>query len=239
MYRIALVCEGPTDRAILEAVLDRYFEDYVPLAIQPPKAAIGGDAGPFGGGWKGVRSWCAAVVAQGGLDRVAVLENADILVIQVDADVAHDPEIGRAKPCPPPEDTVDEIRALILQWLGRPTLPDKVILCVPSMASETWAFVALFPQHPAVVPCDPPPNDGECIECRRDIKRLLQKAGKDLRPKLVQSQAGALKNQVQGYEALQPRITKGWSKVLAMCSEARRFDDEIRRRSPSDEGMRT
>ena len=35
-------------------VLDHYFDDYEPLAIQPPVTAIGGDAGLFGGGWKGV-----------------------------------------------------------------------------------------------------------------------------------------------------------------------------------------
>ncbi len=34
MYRVALVCEGPADRAILEAVLDYYFDDYEPLPVQ-------------------------------------------------------------------------------------------------------------------------------------------------------------------------------------------------------------
>ncbi len=227
MFRVALICEGPADRAILEAVLDHYLDDFEPLPIQPPKGVLGGDAGPFGGGWKGVRSWCRDVAAQGGLHRVAVLENADILVIQVDADVTHDEKVDRAKPCPPPADTANEVRALVGEWLGVDTLPDKVVQCVPSMASETWALVALFPRNSAVVPCDPPRNDGQCVECRTDVKAVLRRAGKHLRPKLVVSQSGELKNQAKGYQTVQERITKGWRTVLVTCGEARRFDAEL------------
>lgn len=229
MYRVALVCEGPADRAILEAVLDYYFDDYEPLPVQPPLCVAGGGAGPFGGGWKGVRAWCTSEVAsQGGLDRVAVLENADVLVIQVDADVAVEDEIGVARPCPPPRDTVDAVRAMLRAWLATEDLPAKVVLCVPSMASETWAFVALFPDHPKVVPCDPPTPDVECVECRTDIKKLLRRETKRFRTKLVVGQEGALKNQPEGYRAVQDRIAEGWDAVLRVCSEARRFDSELR-----------
>jgi hypothetical protein len=51
MYRIGIICEGPTDRIILEAILDRYADDYEAIAIQPPISAVGGgDAGLLGGG---------------------------------------------------------------------------------------------------------------------------------------------------------------------------------------------
>ena len=212
MYRVALICEGPADRAILEAVLDHYLDDYEPLPIQPPKGVLGGDAGPFGGGWKGVRSWCKDVAVHRGLRHVAVLENADILVIQVDADIAHENEVD-----------------LVREWLGAQALPDKVILCVPSMASETWALVALFPDNPAVVPCDPPPADLVCIECRTDIKTILRRAGHRLRPRLVVGQEGRLKNQAKGYRTVQDGIAKGWDKVIEKCGEARRFDREFKR----------
>lgn len=53
MYRVGIICEGPTDRAIIEAVLDHYLEDYEPLAIQPPTTAIGGNSGQHGGGLEG------------------------------------------------------------------------------------------------------------------------------------------------------------------------------------------
>jgi len=233
MYSVALVCEGPADRAIIEAVLDHYLDDYEMLSIQPPTGLIGGDAGPFGGGWKGVRRWCGSeVAAQGGLDQVAVLQNADLLVVQVDADVAEEDEISLARPCPPPADGADEIRTLVLQWLDVAHVPDKVVLCIPSMASETWALVALFPDEGAVVTCEPPPDDGECIECRTDIKALLRKLGgrhrPKNRPKLVVSQDGELKNQASGYRAQSGELTAGWTDVLGECSEARRFDTDLR-----------
>ena len=199
MYRVAVVCEGPADRAIIEAVLDYYLEDYESLPIQPPTGLIGGDAGLFGGGWKGVKRWCENEASvRGGLHRVAVLQNADLLVVQVDADVAAEDEVDRARPCPPPAASADEIRALVLQWLGLNRVPDKVVLCIPSMASETWALVALFPADGAVVVCEPPPADGACVECRADIKALLRRLGRRLRPKLVVSHEDDLKNLAEG-----------------------------------------
>ena len=233
MYKVAVVCEGPADRAILKAVLDYYLEDYQPLEVQPPTGVLGGDSGPFGGGWKGVRSWCESeVAAQGGLDQVAVLDNADLLVIQVDADVLADDEISRAQPCPPPAASADEMRALILVWLNVKTLPNKVVLCVPCMASETWALVALWPKSKSVVPCNPPPQEDDCVECRTDIKALLRNLGRRFNPKLVVSQSGKLKNQGQGYENQQSNITNGWTQVLKICSQAKRFNAELKTALP-------
>ena len=229
MFRAAIVCEGPADRAILEAVLDHYLEDYESRTVQPPTGVFGGDAGPFGGGWTGVKSWCETVATTwGGVDQAAVLENTDLLVIQIDADVATEDEIERAQPCPPPSANANAVRALVLDWLEVGVVPNKVVLCIPCMASETWALVALWPTDESVVPCDPPPQTGECVECRTDIKALLRKLGKGLNPKLVVSQAGDLKNQARGYEAQQSQISIGWTKVLEICSEARRFDAELR-----------
>jgi hypothetical protein len=80
----------------------------------------------------------------------------------------------------------------------------------------------------SVVPCAPQPVNGECVECRTDIKTLLRKLGKKLRPKLVVSQDGELKNQASGYQAQQSRLAARWTNVLNICSEARRFDTDLR-----------
>ena len=118
MFKVAIVCEGPADRVILEAILDNYFDDYEPMAIQPPTTLGGGNAGGFGGGWKGVKNWSESEVrARGGLDNVAILENSDLIIIQVDADVATAPEIGLEQPCPPSSGNSNEVRNLILQCL--------------------------------------------------------------------------------------------------------------------------
>jgi len=219
MFRVAIVCEGPTDRAILEAILDHYLMDYEPLPLQPPQTAIGGDNGPFGGGWRGVQRWCEQE-GRGHLDTV----HADLLIVQVDADVAT--ELECASPCPPPETTTTALREVVMGWLGLNVLPDDVVLCVPSMASETWALVAIFPGAAEVVPCEPPPADGQCIECRTDIKSCLRVLGKRLRPKLVEG--GELKNNARGYEQQAKAITTGWPRVLTACGQAARFDRDVR-----------
>ncbi len=227
MYRVAIVCEGPTDRVIIEAVLDHYLDDYEPVPIQPPIANIGGDAGPLGGGWKGVRTWCSQeATGPGGLS--TILANADLLVIQTDADAASDPEISNVQPCPPPTDTADEVRALLLGWVGLQQVPERVVLCVPAMGSETWVLVGLFPDDSSTTPCTPLPPDGVCVECRFDVKSLLRRLGRRLQKKLVVSQRGQLKNRAAGYQAKQVMITQAWPRIVEVCLEASRFDTDLR-----------
>ena len=230
MFRVAMICEGPADRAILEAVLDHYLEDYELLPIQPPKGALGGNAGPFGGGWKGVQAWCVSEVSADRRRWSALRQNTDLLIVQVDADVAAESENNRARPCPPPTDGADEVRALIFEWLDVQALPDQVVLCVPSMASETWALVALLPDHEANVSCDPVLNEGQCIECRTDIKSILRARSKNVGAKLVTQKQGKLKNHAPAYRRVQDRITQGWQGVVASCSEAARFDSDLEAR---------
>ena len=225
MYRVAMVCEGPADREIIKSILDSYLDDYEVHPIQPPESAIGGDSGPFGGGWKGVRTWCVQEAAQDRIDSVMI--NADILIIQLDTDVAKDPEVDRTKPCPPARDTANQIHALIFEWLNLPKPSERIISCVPAMASETWALAALFPESSEITPSDQSPAEHTCIECRTDIKEILRKVGKRLRPKLVVSQDGELKNQSSGYKGQSGKICKAWMKVVSICAEAKRFHHDL------------
>ncbi|MGE0490533.1 MAG: hypothetical protein AB7S38_15105 [Vulcanimicrobiota bacterium] len=118
------------------------------VAVQPPLGSIGGHAGPLGGGWKGVRLWCQQETAGAGWG--ALLNNFDLLVLQVDADISLESEPGHHPvPCPPPKDVVQAVRKLVLTWLGKTQMPPKTLLCIPAMASETWALVALFPDDPS------------------------------------------------------------------------------------------
>ena len=59
--KVAFIVEGPTDQVILLAVVDALLGEITPRYIQPPRDVVegpgsGGNAGVFGGGWKGVRS---------------------------------------------------------------------------------------------------------------------------------------------------------------------------------------
>jgi hypothetical protein len=152
-------------------------------------------------------------------------DNLDLVIIQMDAEVLHDNEINEILPCPPPEYRAEALRRRICEWLRLDVLPKKVLCCIPTMTSETWAFFALFPSVPEVVPCN---YEHECIECRLEVKTLLRQYGKKFDPKLVVSQDGRLKNQDNGYRRQEKKITSGWDAVIKRCTQAKRFDTELR-----------
>ena len=98
---IGTVVEGPTDRLVLQAVLDQLIPGqhrYLPLQPTPT-------LGETGSGWKGVRRWCRETWQREGVTLNAILSGAtgpalDLLVIHVDASIAIEAdlqeEIGRA-----------------------------------------------------------------------------------------------------------------------------------------------
>ena len=108
-----------------------------------------------------------------------------------------------------------------------PSLPNQAVLCVPSTASETWAFVASLTEHEANVPREPVPDEGQCIEWRTDIKSLSRERSKDIGGKLVTQKQGTPRNHAPAYREIQERITHGWKKVVASCNEAPRLDGEL------------
>ena len=82
---VGIVGEGPTDYLVLKSVIDRITEeenDYV--RIQPEQDM----AGEYGNGWKGVWNWCETVGCD--IDKLmkGLTPNLDVIVIQMDGDVA-------------------------------------------------------------------------------------------------------------------------------------------------------
>lgn len=90
---IGTVVEGPTDRLVLQAILDRLLPgEHRYLPLQPPATF-----GERGTGWKGVRRWCRETWQRSGsdLDRLLAGDTGpalDLLVIHVDADIADEPD---------------------------------------------------------------------------------------------------------------------------------------------------
>lgn len=85
MKTIAIVCEGDRDYdMITETILHFMDQEYRFLWLQPNQE-FGTE---FGSGWKGVWHWCAT--KRGYLDNYlkGVTPNVDLLIIQMDADVA-------------------------------------------------------------------------------------------------------------------------------------------------------
>jgi hypothetical protein len=225
MYRVHVVCEGPTDMVVVEAALETHLEDFVSQQIQPEQSLFGGDQGPLGGGWKGVRSWCGQIREQGGLKASGALANADLLVVHLDADVADDDEVACACPCPPPSATVDALQEVVLSWLGEDEILPKVVFCMPSKSTEAWILAGLHPEDGAVVPCHPPPGDDwTCLECRPEpAARLVGKPGK-----LVRRKQGQLKKSRVAYKNVAEDLVRVWPQILELCTQAKRFDKALK-----------
>jgi len=228
--RIALVAEGVTDyeflRATIESMLDgRSFD----LKLLQPEGSVaftgGGDAGPLGGGWKGVYKWClqAAQRGDGGLSGDPLFIGYDLLLLHLDADVANeDPAHHRLDPipalngvlpcardCPPPSATTDPLRQVLLSWVGETQIPPRTVLCTPSKSTEAWVMAVFFP------------HDREMLrrgwECQPDPESRLGQ--QPARQRFTKRQTD--------YQMRQASIQAGWPTVVAGLSEARRFHDDF------------
>ena len=231
MYNIRLVCEGATDQAVLEAVLLAHLKspDFKVSRIQPDESLYGGNSGPHGGGWKGVRGWCQSVRDAGGLQAVGALpEDADLLVIHVDADILLDAEHNATNPCPPPDANILAAEAIVMQWLGLNSLPEKVLIWVPSMATEAWLLRAVFPGLPQSQSCLSNPLPAECVECLDDPASALE--GK--RPKFVRRKGKDLKKIAPAYRDAVPMVSGAWQDLTQSLWSADRLQQGLFRWIP-------
>jgi hypothetical protein len=207
---IRVVCEGPTDMVVIRSVVAALGIDAVITQIQPEDNS--NLLGDFGGGWKGVRAWCQDAVTQGGLQ--VTLANAQALIVHVDADIAYDKELACAQPCPPAQDTANAVRSMVLEWLGVTSPPQGVVLCVPAMATEAWAFCALFPMA----------KEASAIECRREPAALLVPK----KPKLVAKKGKRYVKDPLAYEEVLEAFIAGWKgPIPQLCGEGARFLNEL------------
>lgn len=226
---IATVVEGPTDRMVLEAVLDHIIPGehrYFPL--QPIVTF-----GETGAGWKGVRRWCQETWQRGStLSRLLSAETGtalDLLVIQVDADIADESDLQEndtpvvvdvLQPCPPVAATATQLKKIILNWLHLTALPSQVIVAIPVQDTENWTFAALFPNDPL---CGK--SDYECMQQGRQHPGYcltLKQYGK-----LLRRTAGKIKKPRRDYERATSQITARWEDVCRVCSQAARFTVDI------------
>ena len=92
--RIAVAVEGPTDAIVIGAILDGLLPDtdFVFQTLQPEGSSAfdTGTSGETGVGWVGVYRWCRQSASEGGgsVSGSSVLSFHNVLIIQVDADVA-------------------------------------------------------------------------------------------------------------------------------------------------------
>ncbi len=228
--RIALVAEGITDYEVLKAAIESMLDGRsFDLKLLQPEGSVAftgaGHAGRYGGGWRGVYKWCLqSANRSGGHARNDPLFLAyDILILYLDADVAsEDPakysvnpiaELSGAlpcqRPCPPPSDTTNELRRILLSWVGEVQTPPRTVLCTPSKSTEAWVVAILFPQDEQMKlkgwECHPSP-----------VTRLEQQRKKQ---RFAKSWAN--------YQARAKGIEEGWPRIVGRLTEARRFQDEL------------
>lgn len=227
--RIAFVMEGPTDyialRAAVRVLLDG--RDFEPTVLSPE--LNDNLAAQTAGGWGGVYKWCRQLVGQmeGSVDDNPVFDRHDIVVMQVDADVARkrysdyritdspENDLPCERPCPPPQATTTELRTVMLGWLDKTAVPAGMVLCTPSKSIETWVLVALFPNDPSALKAN--------IECRWDAEIRLRTHG------LIKSG----QKLIPEYAAREDGISAGWTEVRRRCGEAERFSIEFLAAIPS------
>ncbi len=231
MMNIGTVVEGPTDRLVLQAILDRLLPgEHRYLPLQPPATF-----GERGTGWKGVRRWCRETWQRSGsdLDRLLAGDTGpalDLLVIHVDADIADEPDLQEneadpisdvSQPCPPIEPTAERLRRVVARWLRLDGLPGRVVLAIPAQDTEHWTFAALFPDDDLCAR-----EDYECAKSGREdqpgFRLTLKTYGKPL-----QRRDGRVKKTVRAYRRLALHVARAWDGVCLICSQARRFTVDV------------
>lgn len=228
---VTLVCEGDTDVAILSALAEALVPgDVIVDCVQPERPLDrAAQYGELWSGWEGVRRWCRRQCERFGDLAAAMsqppLAGSQAVVVHIDADVADPDGLNCRKDCPPPEDTADVLRDVLLCWCNARAAPPRVVLCIPSKAIEAWVYAALCAHHDL---------NGEWLECRDGPESLL--AGLPGKPKLVRRERqpapkGASRRWRKvpdAYRTAAPRVAQAWPRVCKVCTQAERFDRELR-----------
>jgi len=223
--RIALIAEGITDYVVINAAIESMLNgrSFVLKLLQPESSVAftgAGNAGLFGGGWKGVYQWCLQVVERSGkLSDDVLFLSYDLVVFHLDADVAGEtPDSSTInlngilpceQPCPPASATTNALRAVMLSWVGESQMPPKTIFCTPSKSTEAWIMAIFFP------------NDKEMArkgwECHPKPENRLGQQPRTMR----------FGKNYADYEGRKLEIQTSWITVVNTLTEASRFQDDF------------
>lgn len=223
--RIALVAEGPTDAVIIEAALKAILsEPFILTPLQPEATRPG-----MGSGWSGVLKWCNAASQRhsASLDADLTLEQFDLLIVHLDADVSSEryanagPGIESlaiengwgslpcvVSPCPPVSATVQALTAVLDSWLRPASRGSKTALCLPAQSSGAWLAAAILPVEHAFL------NSPECNTNLESNLALLPKKQR-------------IRKSASGYRQHASQITTNWLKIKGICTQAVAFESAV------------
>jgi hypothetical protein len=221
--QIALVVEGPTDLVILEAALKAILKKpFIINLLQPENPS-----GKRGAGWGGVlkRCWEFRKRKLAGFEEDPTAELYDLLILHLDADVAgklysntlrladHPFALNNfgvlpcEKPCPPAEDSVNELKAVITSWIDIGPLGGKTTLCIPSKSSDAWLAAAVFYSDPDLM------DNIECKNMAKELEKLKVK----------------FRIKMREYQKSAEKITANWEQVCQLCPQADAFHQDMQR----------
>ena len=154
------------------------------------------------------------------MSQASVFAYHDLLVVQVDADVAGmtyesgniEDETGDLpceKPCPPASDTTDALRLVILRWMGETTIPSRLVLCTPSKSMEAWVMAALFPSNKVLA------RGG--WECHANPEKQLGQQPKRQR----------IEKRARDYQTKSAEFRTTWPRVRSELTQAERFSVDL------------
>lgn len=230
--RIALVAEGPTDAIVIESALNGILEkrDFVLKLLQPEDSKA---FGVLGGGWTGVYRWCEQAAERGGgrlANDALLFSNYDLLILHLDADVADktyasgrlhpkrgDGSLPCARPCPPPSDTTNTLRSVLLSWCKETATPPKTVICMPSKSTEAWIVATLFPEDRSM---------RTSIECYANPEARLGQ----------QPNRQRIRKTTRDYRKQAERLTRAWPRIAQprALGEAHRFQVEFLAALPTE-----
>ena len=217
---VGIIAEGGRDFPIFEAVIKKLCPTVKDVKrIHPPVDEISarrrGDVHTTG--WTGVQHWCQRWGPR--LTRFMDYgDPLDLLVIAVDATIAHNEAINLEKPCPPASDTTDALRDLVVQWIGCQP-PCNVVIVVPSKTPDSWVYAAVIGGD-ELLECELEP-----LEKLASIQDLYPPWGFRLKPK---SDGRTKKPTSKQYKIhLAPKVAAHFDQVRRICGEAERFAGEV------------
>lgn len=120
-----------------------------------------------------------------------------------------------AQPCPPPQNTTDQLRLVTTRWVGGTPLPPRLVWCTPSKSIEAWVLAALYQSDYLMI------SGG--LECYATPELRLQSKPADGR--LV---SGG-KKITRKFRARAHEIVASWPDVRNCCGEAERFSADFER----------
>ena len=120
--------------------------------------------------------------------------------------------------CPPPADTTNELRRVLLSWCGETTTPPNTVVCMPSKSTEAWVVASLFPNDQAMT---------QGMECYPNPESRLGQ----------QPAAVRIRKKKREYLSRALELEQAWPRIAAPAAlgEAYRFQTEFTAAVPPSE----